>query len=231
MTERSSWTRWAAGWLVVAICLGAAPAASAAPLTFETLTCQSSISSYGGFTFSSNWVTECDADYASTWGNTSGAPSAVTAAGNTYAGDPAVGVTITRALPFNLLGGMASSFLVNDDFDFVTPQSSADLVIEGYLGGIFVGSTSITFDPGSGGVGAGYHAFGSVFGIDELRFFSSYEQGLTGGLDYWLVDDLELTDVGSTAAVPEPATLTLLGSGLATAAIRRRRRTRSSAAS
>ncbi|HUQ72077.1 MAG TPA: PEP-CTERM sorting domain-containing protein [Planctomycetaceae bacterium] len=225
MTEKISWSGLAASCLMVALALGCAPAVSATPLDFEALTCQSSISSYEGFTFSPNWATECDADYAATWGNTSGAPSSVTAAGNTYAGDSS-GVTISRVLPFNLLGGLASSFLVNDDFDFVTPQSSANLLIEGYLGGAFVGSASITFDPASGGVGTGYHSIGSLFGIDELRFFSSFDQGLTGGLDYWLVDNVDLADVDSAAPIPEPATLTLLGSALVAAALRRHRHTR-----
>jgi hypothetical protein len=229
MTEKKRLTGGVAGLLMIVGTLVAAPVASATALDFEGLSCQSPIGSYAGFTFSSNWVTQCDDDYASTWGNTTGAPSAITAAGNSYAGDLAEGVTITRALPFNF-GGMASSFLVNDDFEFTTPVSSANLLIEGYLGGVLVGSTLITFDPASGGVGTGYHSVGSLLGIDELRFFSSYDQALTGGPDYWLVDDLKLTDVATTATVPEPATLTLLGSGLAALALRRRRHIRNHAA-
>jgi hypothetical protein len=190
-------------------------------LDFEGLACQAQFSAYEGFTFSSNWVTQCDDDYLATWANTSGAPSGVTAAGNTYFGDP-VGVTITRSAAFNLVGGMASAFLVNDDFDFVSPLSSWNLLVEGYLGGAFVASASVTFDPASGGLGPGYQALGSIMGVDELRFFSTFDQGLSGGPDYWLVDDLEFTD--AAAPVPEPATLGLLGSALAAAALRARRR-------
>ena len=185
MTTTAVWARWAASFVLLACVIGAPPGALAATINFEGLGCQSPFANVGGFTFSSSWVTECDSDYlnAGTWANTTGAPSATTAAGNTYAGDPA-GVTISRSQPFNLVGGMASSFLSNDDFDFVTPLSSWNLLIEGYLNNAFVGSLAMILDPGNGGLGAGYHALGSLSGIDELRFFSTYDQALSDGPDY-----------------------------------------------
>lgn len=203
--------RRTAGVLVALVGLATVPDASASTiLDFETAGCASAISSSGGFTFSSNWVTECDADYASTWGNSSGAPSSVTAAGNSYAGGTD-GVTISRSQPFDLVGGMASSFLVADGLDFLTPVSSSSLLIEGYLNGSFVQNLLVNFDPASGGV-AGFQAFGGIDGINELRFFSSFEQSLSGGPDYWLVDNLEMAD--SSTPVPEPSTVMLLASGL-----------------
>jgi hypothetical protein len=204
--------------LVVASLLAAPGGASAAVLTFEGLPCQSSFTAFDGFTFSSNWVTQCDDDYSSSWGNSSGAPSDVTAAGNSYV-DPSQGVTIARSQAFDLIGGMASAFLANDDFDFVTPLSAASLLIEGYRAGSFVGSVTVIFDPAGGAAGPGYAAFGGLAGLDELRFFSSFDQGVTSGLDYWLIDDLELVD----AAVPEPSTLVLAACGLAAVVARARR--------
>jgi hypothetical protein len=203
--------------------LASASRSEAATLDFEGLACQTQFDVYAGFTFSSNWVTQCDDDYAGTWLNSAGAPSGATGAGNTYFGDPSEGVTIARATPFNLVGGMASSFLVSDDFDFVTPLSSANLVIEGYLDTMFVGSITVNFDPANGAAGPGYAPIGgALMGVDELRFFSSFDQQLTGGPDYWLVDDLELTDAAADP-VPEPATMGLLGSGIAALAVRARR--------
>jgi hypothetical protein len=194
----------------ISFALAMAVPASAATLTFEGLGCQAQFTQSGGFTFSSNWVTQCDDDYGATWGNTTGAPSGGTAAGNTYA--DTTGVTITRAQAFNLAGGMASAFLTGDDFDFVTPLSSPSLLIEGYLNQVFVGSLIVNFDPDSGGLGTGYHAIGMLANVDELRFFSSFDRALAGGPDYWLLDDLVLTEV---TTVPEPATLILLGMGIA----------------
>ena len=149
--------------IAFAFAIGPAAPAAASVLTFEGLACQSQFANVGEFTFSSNWVTQCDDDYAASWGNTIGAPSAATAAGNTYL--DATGVTIARAAAFNLAGGLASSFLTGDTFDFVTPLSSASLLIEGYLNNVLVGSLTVNFDPGSGGLGTGYHAIGAISNV------------------------------------------------------------------
>jgi hypothetical protein len=213
----------------IAFALAVAVPASAATLTFDSLGCQTPFTGAGGFTFSSNWVAQCDGDYASTWGNTTGAPSAGAAAGNTYA--DATGVTITRPLAFNLAGGMVSTFLISDGFDFVTPLSASNLLIEGYLHDAFVGRLIVNFDPDSGGLGTGYHALGSLFNVDELRFFSTFDQGLAGGPDYWLLDNLQLTDLSTPVpTIPEPASLTLLATGgaaLFARSLGRRRRSHS----
>jgi hypothetical protein len=200
--------------MAIVLAAGTFRSASAGTLNFEDsgLNCQTPFLDYAGFTFSS-WVTQCDDDYLDplTWGNTSGAPSSVTAAGNTYF-DPSVTVTITRALPFDLLSGKASAFLVNDDVDF-SGVSSSSLLIEGYLEGVFVSSLPLNFDPAAGGLGPGYHSFGSILGVDELRFFSSYDLDPSSNPpNHWLVDDLVFAD--AAVPVPEPATSLLLLSGL-----------------
>lgn len=216
MPDQNVWARRVARLFLFAFVVGAPAAASAATIDFEGLACQSTFAIVGGFTFSSSWITECDGDYEdpTAWANTTGAPSATTAAGNTYSGDP-VGVTISRAQPFNLVGGMASAFLINDDFDFTTPISSSSLLIEGYFNNAFVDSLTVIFDPASGGAGPGYHAIGSLSGINELRFFSAYDRSLSAGPDYWLVDDLQFTDSAAPpSAVPEPSGIWLLGAGI-----------------
>ena len=221
MTNKKDWTSVAARLLALLIVLAAATAASASTIDFESFapSCptSSSFSSVSGFTFSSNWVTECNGDYLTGWGNTAGAPSGVVAAGNSYAGGTD-GVTMSRSQPFDLIGGMASSFLVNDGFDYVTPMSSGSLLIEGYLFGAFINSLHVTFDPPPGGGAPGYQGFGSIAGVNELRFFSSFDQdpSAVAGPDYWLIDNLQLNDAtGPGAPVPEPSTLLLLASGAA----------------
>jgi hypothetical protein len=209
--ERQIWLRMTAGRLGLAMVLavGALSTASAGTLDFEGLPCQQPFGVHQGFTFSSAWVTQCDDDYSATWGNTLfGAPSSVTAAGNTYF-DPSVTVTIARALPFDLVSGMASAFLVNNDFDFMSPQSSPTLLIEGYRNGALVDSLSLDFAT----LGPGYHSFGSILGVDELKFFSGFDLAVTAAPDHWLVDDLVFVD--ATTPVPEPGTALLLCSGLA----------------
>jgi MYXO-CTERM domain-containing protein len=205
------WRRVAAVTLAMMLATGAINTASAGTLDFEGLACQDQFGVLAGFTFSSAWVTQCDDDYSATWGNPIGAPSSATAAGNTYL-DPSVTVTITRAQPFDLLSGMASAFLVNGDLDFATTQmSSSSLMIEGYLGGVFVSSLSLNFDPATGGLAPGFHPFGSIVGVDELRFFSAFDQDPSAAPNHWLVDDLVFADA---TAVPEPASSLFLGFGL-----------------
>jgi hypothetical protein len=201
--------------------------ASATVLDFTSVPCQSQFGNVSSFTFSSNWATECNTDYTDpgSWNNSAanGAPSGI-AAGNIYY--DATGVTITRGAPFNLVGGLASSFLTNDGFDYTTPLSSASLLIYGYLGNTFVGSVLTTFDPTPGYVPLA----GSLFGVDRLEFFSFFDQGLSAaGPDYWLIDNLNLTDV--TTTVPEPGSVLMLATGLLIVGAKLRSRRRKAARS
>jgi hypothetical protein len=78
---------------------------------------------------------------------------------------------------------------------------------EGFLNGVLVATEVVN--------AAGVHNFGAAFSlVDQVRM------SLAVDFDHYTIDDLTL----SVAAVPEPATFTLLGGGLLLAEIRRRRR-------
>ncbi|MEQ1870496.1 MAG: PEP-CTERM sorting domain-containing protein [Vicinamibacterales bacterium] len=222
---KQAWIRRTVALLFLAF-IGAVPA-SASTLDFAGLGCQAQFAAFGGYAFSDGWVTECDSDYLAAspgWNNTTGAPSGEIAAGNTYASSGIV--TITRAQPFTFVSAKASSFLTSDAFDFTTPLSSANLLIQGYLNNAFVGSVAIDFSV----LSPGYTDIGPLAGaVDELRFFSASDQDPSSfaGPDYWLIDDLVLEDANVVTPVPEPSALVLVGPGLGMLSVMRRSRRRS----
>lgn len=151
---------------------------------------------YQGFVWSASWVTECDADYQDPdgWNNSYGSPSGDHAAFNGF-GEFAV--SLSRDTPFDLLGGMVSAWTTNDALGAF---GSSSLTIDGYLGGNYMGTLFQV-------LGSGYAPLaGSLTGVDELWFYAS-EPGKA-----WLLDDVHVQV--EAEAIPEPASLLLLGSGL-----------------
>jgi hypothetical protein len=158
---------------------------------------------YGGFIWSAFFFVECDADYQTNSGNSTGAPSPANAAYNGFA---ELQLTIWRDLPFAFNGGMFSGWAY---VDAITEGFTAtDITISGYLGDEFIGTTELQ------SLNAMYASISGFEGyIDRLEFYT------TGNT--WLMDDLQYTPA------PEPASLLLLGAGLLGGlALRRRARAR-----
>lgn len=168
---------------------------------------------YGGFTWSTDgsgsvtWVLECDADYTGPLGNTYGSPSGDWAVGNdvSFTGqggtDP---LSLTRLTPFIWNGAQFTSFSG-------LGNGALLLTVQAYLAGVLQYSIDVPL-PGD----AYAAAFGQNLAIDELRFIAGTENSL------WLMDDFSFDEVQGSA-VPEPASLLLVGTGLAFVARRRRR--------
>ena len=232
MRETKYWGVRTASLIALGVAAGivATPApASATVIDFESdgLTCQEQFAPstlvIDGFTFNGGWSAECDASYIGGWGNPSGAPSAETAAAPNYIGYDTDGLvpTITRATPFNFVGANVSSFLSAGGW--LEGLSSLSLLIEGCLLGNCTQQILINFDDPYWAAPGYIPVVGSLLNVDEVRFYSAYAQGASNTPDSWLIDDVNLTDV---AAVPEPATLTLFGTGLSAYAMFRRSRRR-----
>lgn len=158
---------------------------------------------YGGFTWSSSFAVECDVDYLANSGNSAGAPSAANAVYNAFG---ELQLTITRVTSFTFDGGMFSGWAFADDY--ADGYTATDITITGYLGDDFVGTTGLqSLDS----VYAFIHGFAGA--IDRLDLTTSGAS--------WLMDDVQF---GDPPSVPEPATVLLLGAGLAVVVGRRFRR-------
>lgn len=184
-------------------------------------------SGYGGFTWDANLAVECNADYTGGLGsgNSYGAPSAENAIYN-QAGTASVAVT--RAATFQFDGASVSGWTLGDSVDladFVTAQS---ITATGFLGATQVWTETLTLAGADGSGALQYLALGGMAGgINRLVLTTPVTNGPLG--NFWLLDDFQYEDVnnngggGSPGAVPEPASLVLVGSGIV-AALKRRGR-------
>jgi hypothetical protein len=108
--------------------------------------------------------------------------------------------TFTFATPIDSFGAYFTGWQVTGQTLTLTYADSSIVVLAMPAGNAVGGTVFFGFiDSGAAIVSLTYNALNDITGIDDIRF-------------------------GAQAAVPEPATLLLLGSGLAAAGLRRRRR-------
>jgi hypothetical protein len=195
--------------VVLAVSLGLGSASSAAVLTFDDLpACTGicgSIGSYGGFTWSPDFYymhtpTYNVADPDDGYNN--GTVSGEYVAFNAFAQD----VMVTDGL-FDFTGAYLTSAW----------RTGLNITVEGFANNVLLYSTTVVtnHDP------AAWFQF-DYLGVDKLTFhsFGGVEvPGLQGDGAHFAMDNFTYNET----AVPEPATLTLLGFGLAGIGFARRR--------
>jgi len=175
-------------------------AASATVLTFEdnSFGGYQSVGAYGGLTFDTGHSTLAFSDWASDYSNTTVFPSGSMSFFN---GSGVPSTSITSGTDFDFNGG---SFIGWGEADAAQSYTTLSLTIEGWDDGNLVGSVTRALTANS------FSTFTTNFlSVDEVRF-------LNASSTWWVGDDLEVN------AVPEPATMVVIGLGLA--AVSRRRR-------
>lgn len=112
---------------------------------------------------------------------------------------------MTSGSTFDFIGASFTGWAYNNDYN--SSFTSRTITVEGYSGGSLVGSVSMNLSASQ------YDWLSTnLLGVDELRF---QNDGIAGR--WWLMDNF------TYEPVPEPATLALLGTGLAGLVLRRRR--------
>jgi PEP-CTERM motif-containing protein len=200
-----------------------APAA-AAPVTFDDIVsapaCNSAIpAGYGGLNWS-NFQIECDADYMGTYGNPYGSPSGEYAAFNAF-GLAAVELTAT-AEPFTFGGASFTSWADRGAFsDPSAPFSAQTLALIGYRPGDLPDLPTYYLELALDPTMYVAQQLGWT-GLERLAFVSGDGVAFNiNGLS-WLMDDVDVSV--ERTVVPEPGTLSMLGAGLLSLAMSRRRR-------
>jgi hypothetical protein len=198
-------SRLAAALVIVAaiMCGPGIQTAGATPVTFDDIF-GGIPAGYAGFNWG-GWQVIPDWMFAE-YGNTYDSPSGTGAANNAGGG---LVKTISADTDFDFIGAYFTGWALNDSYG---PFTATSITVEGYNNGTLVNSATMLLSAN------GYDWFAAnLLGVDQLRFISSGD-----GQDF-LMDDFTFNETVA-APVPEPTSLLLVGSGLAVAARRFRKR-------
>lgn len=185
--------------------MGASTAARAATLTFDDLSGQGQLGSYGGLNWTNMWHLDS---------------SQPVYAGSGYRNGTVSGNQVVYNAWANAASVSQGTFTFNSTYLTAAWTDNLSIRVQGFLGAATLYDQTVVVNH----TGPTLFTFNFV-GIDNLRFDSfggAHVPGLNGAGNHFAMDNFTFNEAVA-APVPEPATMVLLGSGLAGLILRRRR--------